>query len=383
MESHRRVPAEWARDRRGLDNHLGVGQAVRGEVVHFSLYDVGAELRLERIQRVLGLAPAPAPLLTESPTPAYVGFSQPLEVAWAPKDASRPGTRVEIRLHAVGVVAVRVRLPFEAGEMEDLPGLSRAARIGGLTLEEASAGWFRRLEEDLMDAFVEPYQSLPQGETYRAYCIVDGPEAEELLSKRREDVASLVAGEARGVLVPDTVAGALKHTIHYYRGHAAVLGWDNALVVSPSGRYEDLLDVFEIANLELLEFRTYDSYLDRRLEASFMALDRLWARGGIFRSARAPLKELSELRVDLARLTDNLHDTGKVFGDWYLAKVHQRLQERFHTESWEKAVEAKMATLEDMFQLAEEEANHRRSLILEVMVVLLFILDVALLFVNR
>ncbi|MEA3190924.1 MAG: hypothetical protein QOD77_1506 [Thermoplasmata archaeon] len=356
---------------------------MRGEVVHFSLYDVGAELRLEKVQRMLGRAPAPAPLTTESPTPAYVGFSQPLEVAWTPEGASTPGMRVEVRLHAVGVVAVRIRLPVTVAAMEELPGASKAARIQGRTLEEASAGWFRALEAELKHAFVEPYQGLPQMETYRAFCLVEAPSAEDLLAHGREDLASLVAGEPRGVLVPDTVAGALKHTIHYYRGHCAILGWDNALVVSPTKDYEDLLDVFEVANLELLEFRTYDAYLDRRLEQSFAALDRLWARGGIFRSARAPLKELSELRVDLARLTDNLHDTGKVFGDWYLAKVHQRLQERFHIGSWEKAVENKMATMEDMYQLAEEEANHRRSLILEVMIVLLFILDVALLFILK
>src|SRR4029077_10603846 len=46
------------------------------------------------------------------------------------------------------------------------------------------------------------------------------------------------------------------------------------------------LDVMELANLELLEFRTYDAYLDDRLDEAFDALDRLWAPRGLFRSAR-------------------------------------------------------------------------------------------------
>jgi uncharacterized Rmd1/YagE family protein len=38
-----------------------------------------------------------------------------------------------------------------------------------------------------------------------------------------------------------------------------------------------------------------------------------------------------------------------------------------------------MGTLEDMFHLAQEETNHRRSLVLEVLVILLFVLDLVIL----
>ncbi|MCA1819865.1 MAG: hypothetical protein LC620_07445 [Halobacteriales archaeon] len=159
-----------------------------------------------------------------------------------------------------------------------------------------------------------------------------------------------------------------------------VIGWDNALLVGPPGSYEDTLDVLELANLELLELRTYDAVLDDRLDGAFIALDRLWARGGLWRSARKTLRDLSALRVDLARLTDNLHDTGKLFGDWYLAKLHAHLRDAFHLPHWERAVATKLGTLDDMFQLAEGEANHRRSLMLEWMVVILFVLDLILIF---
>jgi hypothetical protein len=207
--------------------------------------------------------------------------------------------------------------------------------------------------------------------------------ADDLLGHRREELAALIAGEPPGSLVPAVVESALKHTVRYYKQDAVVIGWDNALVVAPPGACEDVLDVMELANLELLELRTYDAYLDRRLDDSFAALDRLWAPGGLFRSARAALQDISELRVDFARMTDNLHDTGKLFGEWYVAKLHQNLRDSFHLSSWERAVAAKMDTLEDMFQLAEEEANHRRSLILEVLIVVLFILDLVMIYMLR
>ncbi|MES2154753.1 MAG: hypothetical protein V4510_06410 [bacterium] len=354
---------------------------MKGELVHMTLFDVGAEVDLSRIERLLGRPTQPAPLVSRSQAPQYAPFPLPKEVRFAEPDAP-PGTQVEVRLHRVGVVAVRIRIPAEAATLHDWQDLRGKLQIRGQGLRAAAARWYDELQADIRPAVIEPYPGLVEPETYTVFCITD-PVADELLGRNREGVAALIAGEVPGSIVPAVVDSALKHTVRYYRDDAVVIGWDNALVVAQPGGYEDVLDVMELANLQLLEFRTYDAYLDDRLDASFAALDRLWAPGGLFRSARAALQDISELRVDFARLTDNLHDTGKLFGEWYVAKLHQNLRDSFHLASWERAVAGKMQTLEDMFQLAEEEANHRRSLWLEVAVVVLFVLDLVLIWELR
>ncbi|MFO1533412.1 MAG: hypothetical protein ABR562_06930 [Thermoplasmatota archaeon] len=348
---------------------------MKGEFVHMSLFDLGAELDLARVHRMLGRPTEPAPLVSRSPAPPYAPLPRPKEVRFVPAGGT---AQVEVRIHSVGVAAVRTRIPFEAGTVADLARLQEGLQMRGLPLKDAARAWFDELRPDLEPAVVEPYPGIVEPETYFVFCLTDiGPET--LLGPQREAVAALIAGEEPGRLVAAVVESALKHTVRYYKDDAVVVGWDHAVVASRAGAYEDILDVLELANLQLLEFRTYDEYLDTRLDESFAALDRLWAPGGLFRSARGALKDISELRVDFARLTDNLQDTGKIFGEWYVAKLHQHLREAFHLASWERAVAGKMQTLEDMFQLAEEEANHRRSLILEILVVMLFILDVALL----
>lgn len=356
---------------------------MRGEVVHMSLFDLGAELDLDRVQAILGRTPEAAPLVSRSPTPAYAALPRPREVRFGGPDGPADGARaqVEVRVHFVGVAVVRIRIPFEVEGVADLAPLFAGMRVRGVPPKEAARRWFEELRPDLEAATVEPYPALAEPETYTVFCVTDG-DPQVLLGRDRDTVAALIAGEPPGRLVPAIVDSALKHTFRYYRDDAVVMGWDHALVAARPGQYEDVLDVMELANLELLEFRTYDDYLDRRLDASFAALDRLWAPGGLFRSARGALKDISELRVDFARLTDNLHDTGKLFGEWYVAKLHSHLREAFHLASWERAVATKMQTLEDMFQLAEEEANHRRNLILEAMIVMLFVLDLLLLFLK-
>jgi len=345
-----------------------------------SLFDMGAEFDLERIGQMLGRKSERAPLVSPSPTPTYAPVPRPVEVRFSVEGTAK--AQVEVRSHAVGVVVVRIRMPFEVASLAELSELAPQLRVRGQPLEKAAELWFGELQPGLAAAVIEPYPGVVEPETYRVYCLTDADPA-QTLGPSRETVAALIAGETPGSLVPAIVDSALKHTLRYYKDDAVVVGWDNAVVVARPGRYEDVLDTMELANLELLEFRTYDDYLDRRLDESFAALDRLWAPGGLFRSARGALKDISELRVDFARLTDSLHDTGKLFGEWYIAKLHSRMRDAFHLSSWERSVAGKMQTLEDMFHLAEEEANHRRSLILEMMIVALFILDLALLFVLK
>src|SRR5688572_28112364 len=353
---------------------------MNGEIVHMRLFDLGAEVDLAQVRLLLGQPPKPAPVEAQSAAPPTSKFPQPLEVKFQPP-AAPAGCSAEVRVHGIGVVTVRLRWPFDAPHMTDVAAISKELELEGLT-EEA---WARRtadhVKSELGSALRGPYEVAVQDERYVAYCIHAPPgQVPGILQRDSVAIAQLTSDSVGQDLVPARLAAAHKHSMQYTPGDAAILGWDHAVILDEPGQYEDVLDVMELANLELLEFRTYDAHLDVRLEESFHAIDRLWAPGGLFRSARSALRDISQLRVEFARLTDNLHDTGKIFGDWYTAQLHQRLHERFHLASWERAVASKMATLEDMFHLAQEETNHRRTLVLEVMVVLLFVLDLVLLF---
>ncbi|HEX2065826.1 MAG TPA: hypothetical protein VHI93_03340 [Candidatus Thermoplasmatota archaeon] len=354
---------------------------MKAELVFLRLDDVGAELDLARVATLLGQPPVHAPVPRRAQAPGHALLPRPLEVQLAPDPAwqAPPGTQVEVRAHAVGCLVVRVRIPLEVADLAELRAVAQGMQLGGQPVQQRMAGLSAQARKELRPAWVEPYQVHVEPETYLVHCVIDSPPP-DLKGPDRALVAALITGELPGSMAPENVDSAVKHQLRYYRDDLVVVGWDNALLVGRAGSHEEVLDVLELANLELLELRTYDAVLDAELDGAFAALDRLWAPGGLWRSARRTLRDLSALRVDFARLTDNLHDTGKLFGDWYLAKLHARLRDAFHLPHWERAVATKLASLAEMFQLAEGEANHRRSLTLEWMIVFLFLLDLALIF---
>lgn len=362
-----------------LSDWAGNAWGVRAELVCMRLFDVGGEVDFRRVTQLAGAPPTRAPLEPQSPHPYPAGFPNPLEVV-KPCPQLGPGGQMELRLQAIGVFTIRYRVTVEGHDLTDLQQRLQALRIDGQSVDVAAAEVAAGLRQDLAAALREPYPAIVSPERYDVYCLHLAPkDVPKMLAKEAEAIAQLVSDAREQPLIGARRAAASKHIMQYSAGDAVVLGWDHAVILDEPGQYEDVLDVMELANAELLEFRTYDAYLDERLEASFDALDRLWKPGGLFRSARTALQDISRLRVEFARLTDNLHDTGKVYGDWYMAQVLQRLHERFHLASWERAVATKMSTLEDMFHLAQEESNHRRSLVLEAAIVLLFVLDLIIL----
>ena len=162
-----------------------------------------------------------------------------------------------------------------------------------------------------------------------------------------------------------------------------VVDWDAALIVDESRFVDEMIYLMELANLQLAELEAYDRILDGVVDRAYRDLG-----PGSLRASRAAdrwtgkstLKDLREMRIDLARLSDELSNITKFFGDWHLARIYQAISTRFHLADWHKSIDEKLKTLDDLYQLLQSDRNNRYILILEFTMVLLFIIDVAMLF---
>ena len=90
-------------------------------------------------------------------------------------------------------------------------------------------------------------------------------------------------------------------------------------------------------------------------------------------------RDLREIRIDLARLSDELSNITKFFGDWHLARIYRAMSDRFHLADWHRTIDDKLKTLDDLYQLLRSDQNTKWMLILEFTVVLLFIIDLVIL----
>ncbi|MEM1514129.1 MAG: hypothetical protein QXN45_04535, partial [Candidatus Thermoplasmatota archaeon] len=156
------------------------------------------------------------------------------------------------------------------------------------------------------------------------------------------------------------------------------IDWDSAIIVEPSGKYDDILFTIELANLQLLELRTYDKYFDTILTKAYEDVEKFFSQKNIFKSPRKIIEDLSKTKIDLTKVTDYISNISKFFGDWYLAKIYRMASERFYLSQWEERVNSKMEILNSLYLILNQENTNKKLFILELLIVIFFLIDIIL-----
>jgi hypothetical protein len=269
--------------------------------------------------------------------------------------------------------------------IEDLVGYHDLQFSNGSLHDEV-----RQLAEDvrreLAPHYVRPVSQLAEEEAYTVFCIQsplqnsDGTplNAESWWRANRRAVASLLTQEPdMAHLSKQEADESTGRYLSYYEHDLVVVDWDAALIVDQPQNFDETLYVMELANLQLAELEAYDRILDDSLERAYRDL-----MGRPMRGRANMLRELRELRIDLARFSDELSNITKFFGDWHLARIYENIAARFHLPDWHKTIDGKLKTLADLYQLLNHDQTNRWMLILEVTIVLLFVIDLVMLFMG-
>src|SRR5216117_2407999 len=97
---------------------------MKGEVVFYRLFDVGASVDLDEIQQTIDMPFLSGRFPSERAAPRYARFAQPLLVFLYERTLATnlgPMTAsIAVKLYGVGSLAVVVRVPFQAAGLRDL-----------------------------------------------------------------------------------------------------------------------------------------------------------------------------------------------------------------------------------------------------------------------
>jgi hypothetical protein len=227
---------------------------------------------------------------------------------------------------------------------------------------------------------------LAEEEAYTVFCL-ESPliteegttlSAENWLRAHRRPVAALLTQEPDiDHLSKQEADESTGRFLSYYERDIVVVDWDAALVIDEPRHFAETLYVMELANLQLAELEAYDRILDDSLERAYRDLS---ARP--YRSRPAMLRELREIRIDLARFSDELSNITKFFGDWHLARIYENVSARFHLADWHRSIDDKLKTLDGLYQLLNHDQTNRWMLTLEVTIVVLFVIDLVILVIG-
>jgi hypothetical protein len=358
-----------------------------GEVVYIYAFDVAYEFTRTPIKTLLGQPVAQFAVDVSKRSPRTAFFHRAQMVRLPPLERFGPfgPVRIErdVKVLPVGAISITVRVPFKVDRIPELVAFHDFRFTNGLYLYDDVRQLAEEVRRELAPYSVRPHPQLGDEEAYTVFCLhppvgLAGPggqpSTEEWLAANRREVASLLTEEPDPTHLSEQESEeSTQKSYSYYDRDLVVMDWDAALVIDEPRYQPETIYIMELANLQLAELEAYDRMLDDAVERAYrdLAARRFsrWTGAGVQR-------ELREIRVDLARLSDELSNITKFFGDWHLARIYQGLSSRFHLGDWHRTIDEKLKTLDDIYQILQQDRNNRLMIILEVMIVLLFVVDI-------
>lgn len=358
-----------------------------GEVVYIYAFDVAYDMTRRPVAELLGQPVAQFVVDASKRSPRHLFFFRPQMVRLPPLERIGPRgpVRIEraIKLLPVGAISITIRVPFEVERVEDLVEYHDLQFSNG-SLHQEVRQLAEEVRRELASYYIRPVTNLAEEEAYTVFCLEsplltvdEAPlNAENWLRANRRSVASLLTQEPDiDHLSKQEADESTGRFLSYYEHDLVVVDWDAALILDQRQNFDETLYVMELANLQLAELEAYDRILDGSLERAYRDLATRSMRG-----RSSIMRELREIRIDLARFSDELSNITKFFGDWHLARIYENISARFHLAEWHRTIDDKLQTLDDLYQLLNHDQTNRWMLLLEVTIVLLFIIDLVILF---
>ncbi len=338
-----------------------------GNVYVFYAYDVGEDIDLEKIKRDPQIHVRPLIL------PKYFKYYHiPLAVELPHPHST--STCVSTKLHSFGAISVTYKFPFE----ETLEDLRTTINHIYDKYQEYSINDVHSLYKK-----IKPYTSQAKFFHLRsAYLVV------EINTKKNPIDVSVLKKEFGGLIASilrfetETLSETKKNeilesTAGYYRGDLIVIDTEAAFVYDQE--YEEILDLFEFANIQQLELQYFDKLLDHQLDMMYERKVRPLPFKAylpfIGERLYDPVGELGRLKVDISVITEQLEGSIKLAGETYFTELYELLKDKMGLRSWKESIEKKLEIIRDVQTVYQSKTEHIREDLLTVLIILLIAIE--------
>jgi hypothetical protein len=354
---------------------------LQGSVLAIFLYDVCEEIRLEQLRALLP-AQRPRPAF-KHPAAEQVRVEQPPVLESLPPLTLNGGGHVEAqaKYYDYGVISIIFQRGFRAG-WDELVQLS-SALFSDTTLEQHASRIVREKLERAAPAVRKPYKDW-LGEDYYIFLLnsVDGnPPAGRLLTERANVIARIVRGETAELSATEQ-AEVAQSSLSYYPNDVAVIGWNAAFVYDTPSGAETAIQLLEYANSQLLEFRHYDEYLTRELADAYRLMEQHSGAVARWRLARAASK-LHAVTLEVTELAERVDNAIKFLSDMFSARLYRLAANKVGVPDYKSLVNQKLETARSLYAFMNEQFQHSRAFVLELLVVIILVIELVYLFRGK
>jgi len=360
----------------------------KGRILVYRAYDVGEEIDLEKAEKILAETPTTRSKfrLKKMNRQAVIVSNDPLAITLGQYTYLDQGREFIFEMSAKVWDFGSLSLTFdysipEGTTFDDLRVLGSMIQDYE-QFEDYARNKAMELSNQLMAA-IGKHKEIKETEVNEDYILYfieklarDYDDASKILIE--EDVASLILTEDKGTLAAPIYDRVYETKLQYYKNDLAVIDWNSAFIIEPSGSL-DIPDVIEFALNQLLEMRYYDDLLDKKLREIYSAIE--LKDMSIFSTRYTDLAlEAGQRYIEIAEIVESVENSLKVIGDLYHSTVFRMASKKFRFSDWQGSIDNKLENLAEICKLLLDHINHRKSHLLELTVIALISLELIPLF---
>ena len=338
-----------------------------GNIFVFHAFDVGDEINLDAIKHDQSVQTVPTVLpkyFKDYHVPLGVELPHPHETSACFRST----------LHHFGVMSLGYKIPFEKTLEEVRTNLND---INNKYMEQSvsdAATLFKKIER-----FIEAPKFFHLRRSYLLIQVDPQPETlsiEQLTNSYGNIIASMVRFETEQ-LSEAQKNEILEDAIGYFRGDLIVIDTEACFMYDPE--YEEILDLFEFANIQELELHYFDRVLNDQLNIIYeRKVRRLpWTAYLPFIGDRLknPVGELDKLKVDISVITERLDSSVKLAGEPYYSEIYELLVEKLDLDSWRNSINKKLDIIRDIRLEYQSKIDTIREDLLTVLIIVLIMIE--------
>lgn len=337
-----------------------------GHIHLFHALDVGDDINFEKIKKKQLLIHKAHPL------PRYFkNYHKPFS-AELPHPHSR-SYEGYVRLHQFGALSLQYKIPFEL-TFEELRGF-----VNTLSNEFA--------EQSIADAStifksIESAIEKPNFFHIKKSCVLMhiDPQPDISITELKETYGGQIASLLR--FDDETLSEYKKNEIlekafGYYRGDLIIIDGTSAFIYDND--YEDIVDLFEFANIQHLELQYFDKLLDKQLSTAYnreiiplnaKELIPFWSTLNMNHT-----QKLSMLQVEISVITERLENSIRLSEEPYYSELYEALNLALDLKNWKESIERKLAITKDLSDLYENRSEVIRGDMFNTLITILIFLE--------
>lgn len=346
------------------------------EIVHLYAYDIGRSIDLKKVASIVP-AHHDIGFAKRRDTPASLMLPRPLVLSLNTDECDSKCFQkftAQAKIYEDGAVTLIIRYKttstFES--LAEKSNMLIRDISSAHSIEQFADSSFKMLHEALKSS-VAGFKDLTEydRETYTAFCLLECPGGDPMafIEQHKDAAASLLSGEPVGTLHPAQIQQILSKPFSYRKDDIAIFDLERCLIIDPSSDYDDVIMMAEHANYRLIELRELDALLDSWLAEAEQDIRRLYLSGRrkrfSDRALRLKLAQIQSLRFDALFTLENLDNSSKIIGDYFLGSIYHRLCDIFNTEEWKISIERRLSALQNIYELLKNDTTEQRMITLE------------------